>query len=60
MLAAGWALHIAWDMTLHLRGAGAEYTPTWYPWACLSFDLVIAGAVLVLVNRAILGLRRAA
>src|ERR1044072_3669549 len=50
-LAVGWALHVAWDVALHLRGAGAEYTPPWYPWSCVSFDLVIAGAVLALMKR---------
>jgi hypothetical protein len=47
VLALGWALHVLWDVSLHLQGAGAMYTPDWYPWACLSFDLVVAGAVLV-------------
>jgi hypothetical protein len=46
LLAAGWAGHVAWDVPLHLIGAGAEYTPPWYPWLCVSFDLIMAGAVL--------------
>jgi hypothetical protein len=46
LLAAGWAAHVAWDVLLHLSGAGSEYTPHWYPWLCVSFDLVMAGAVL--------------
>ena len=46
LLAAGWAAHIAWDVLLHLSGGGSEYTPHWYPWLCVSFDLVMAGAVL--------------
>ena len=46
LLAAGWAAHVAWDVLLHLSGPGTEYTPHWYPWLCLSFDLVMAGAVL--------------
>ena len=46
LLALGWAMHVVWDVALHLQGAGAEYTPGWYPWGCLSFDLVVAGAVL--------------
>jgi hypothetical protein len=45
LLAFGWALHVAWDVLLHLDGAGAAYTPSWYPWMCVSFDLVIAAAV---------------
>ena len=47
LLALGWALHVLWDVSLHLQGAGAGYTPDWYPWGCLSFDLVVGGAVLV-------------
>ena len=46
LLALGWAAHVGWDVLLHLGGAGSEYTPHWYPWLCVSFDLVIAGAVL--------------
>ena len=46
LLALGWAAHVAWDVLLHLSGAGSEYTPHWYPWLCLSFDLIMAGAVL--------------
>src|SRR3712207_4763029 len=42
LLAAGWAAHAAWDVVLHLKGAGAEYTPSWYQWGCVGFDLVIA------------------
>jgi hypothetical protein len=46
VLALGWALHPVWDVALHLNGAGAGYTPGWYPWGCVSFDLMVAGAVL--------------
>ena len=46
LLALGWAMHVVWDVGLHLQGAGAEYTPRWYPWGCVSFDLMVAGAVL--------------
>jgi hypothetical protein len=46
VLAAGWTAHVAWDVLLHLDGAGAAYTPGWYPWLCVSFDLVLAGAVM--------------
>lgn len=51
LLAAGWAAHVGWDVALHLSGAGAEYTPHWYPWVCVSFDLVMAAAVLASVRR---------
>jgi hypothetical protein len=46
VLALGWAMHVVWDVALHLQGAGAGYTPFWYPWGCVSFDLMVAGAVL--------------
>ena len=48
LLALGWALHIVWDVALHLHGAGGAYTPDWYPWGCVSFDLIVAGAVLTM------------
>jgi hypothetical protein len=47
LLAAGWAAHVPWDLLLHLGDKpGAAYTPDWYPWMCVSFDLVIAGAII--------------
>ncbi len=51
LLAAGWAAHVVWDVLLHLSGTGSEYTPHWYPWLCVSFDLVMAGAVLASSRR---------
>ena len=54
LLALGWAAHVAWDVLLHLHGAGADYTPRWYPWFCVSFDLVVAAAVLASSRRATL------
>ena len=47
VLALGWVLHVAWDLLLHLQGSASEYTPWWWPWFCLSFDLIIAAAVLL-------------
>ncbi len=52
LLALGWAAHVAWDTVFHLSGAGAEYTPHWYPWSCVGFDLIIAVAVLASSRRA--------
>lgn len=46
ILALGWAAHVVWDLALHVNGGGAVYTPEIWPWFCLSFDLIIAGAVL--------------
>ena len=57
LLAMGWAAHVAWDVLLHLSGAGSEYTPHWYPWFCVSFDLVMAGAVLASSRRGAVDLR---
>lgn len=40
-LAAGWAVHVGWDLLLHpLTGPG--YAPVWYVRACIGFDLVVA------------------
>ncbi|HKO45857.1 MAG TPA: DUF6010 family protein [Pyrinomonadaceae bacterium] len=51
LLALGWAAHVAWDVLFHLSGGGAEYTPPWYPWTCVSFDLVVASAVFASTKR---------
>lgn len=42
--AAGWMLHVLWDVGLHGPG-GVAFAPLWYVWACLSFDVVV-GVVL--------------
>ena len=47
-LAIGWAGHPVWDVLLHTSGRGAEYTPSWYPLACIGFDLVVAIAILTM------------
>lgn len=47
LLAAGWAAHVLWDLPLHLHEPGARYVPEWYVWLCVSFDLVIAAALIV-------------
>lgn len=51
VLALGWAAHVFWDVLLHVEGAGATYTPAWYPPLCVSFDLVVAGTILWRVPR---------
>ena len=43
-LALGWALHVTWDVGFH--GAYSPIAPSWYPLACVGFDLVVAGAIL--------------
>ena len=60
LLALGWATHVAWDVPLHVSGAAVEYTPRWYPWLCVSFDLVIAVAVVASFRRRALDLQRTA
>lgn len=46
-LVAGWLLHPLWDLGLHVWQAGAEFTPSWYAWTCLSFDLLVGLTILV-------------
>jgi hypothetical protein len=46
LLAAGWAAHVAWDLTLHPR-VTTGYWPPWYPGLCVGFDLLLAGYVLL-------------
>ena len=41
-VAGGWLLHGLWDAVLHAEAPPAV-VPEWYRWACLSFDLVVAG-----------------
>lgn len=43
-LAAGWLLHVVWDVALHGSTAigGSAFVPAWYPPACLGFDIAIA------------------
>jgi hypothetical protein len=55
VLAAGWVLHVLWDVELHPAGF-AGYAPRWYPAVCLSFDLIVAG-YLILAVPAAAGLR---
>lgn len=46
-LAAGWALHPLWDVGLHVWGAGRAFAPMWYAVACISFDILVAGYVVL-------------
>lgn len=38
-LAAGWALHVMWDISFH---TDALYVPSFYPGICIGFDVVVA------------------
>lgn len=44
-LAAGWALHVGWDLLLHPVDA-SSYAPWWYPALCLGFDLAVAAGII--------------
>jgi len=45
-LAFGWATHAVWDAGLHLfRHSGV--VGTWYPIACIPFDLIVAVAIVL-------------
>jgi len=46
ILALAWAAHAAWDVLLH-KLQDVAFVPDWYPLACLSFDLLLAGYILV-------------
>jgi amino acid transporter len=43
-LALGWASHVSWDVLLHLIRE-QPFVPNWYPVACISFDLMVAGSI---------------
>ncbi|MCH8247868.1 MAG: hypothetical protein IH951_15895 [Bacteroidetes bacterium] len=44
LLALGWTVHVGWDVGLHLARQQVV-VPAWYPSACISFDLLVAGYV---------------
>ena len=44
-LAIGWFLHMGWDAALHLMGPGLHIVPTWYAYACISYDVLMAGYI---------------
>ena len=43
-LALGWASHVSWDVLLHLIRE-QPFVPNWYPVACISFDIMVAGSI---------------
>ena len=43
-LVIGWASHVSWDVLLHLVRE-QSLVPDWYPVACSSFDLIVAGYI---------------
>jgi len=43
-LAAGWALHMCWDVFLH-SAQSTPYVPAGYAVACIGFDIAIAGYI---------------
>lgn len=44
ILAGGWVLHAVWD-GVHMHPQMSEHAPTWYVYACLAFDLGLAGYI---------------
>jgi hypothetical protein len=44
VLAFGWGLHAVWDAVLH-KLREAAFVPDWYPFMCLSFDLLLAAYI---------------
>ncbi len=48
-LAAGWAVHVVWDVALHVQPGG--YAPPLYPEACIGFDLAVAAFIAWRVRR---------
>lgn len=49
-MALGWGFHPVWDVALHLYGPGHDVAPEWYAIACISFDLLVAGYVLIRIT----------
>lgn len=45
ILAAGWAVHVGWDVWLH-KLMDVAFVPGWYPVICVGFDLLLAGYIL--------------
>lgn len=46
-LAVGWFLHTGWDVALHLFGPGEHIVPAWYAFACIGYDVLMAGYIYV-------------
>ncbi|HUF08214.1 MAG TPA: DUF6010 family protein [Rhodothermales bacterium] len=44
IIAGGWLLHSGWDL-LHVLPDLSRHAPDWYVFACLSFDVVVAGYI---------------
>ncbi|QXD15116.1 hypothetical protein GQ464_017185 [Rhodocaloribacter litoris] len=44
-LAAGWLLHVGWDVGLHATGA-TPFVPPFYPMLCVAYDLIVAAYLL--------------
>ena len=49
-LALGWTAHVLWDVLLHLVRE-QPFVPDWYPVACISFDLIVAGYIAVKLRK---------
>ena len=49
-LALGWVSHVSWDVLLHLIRE-QPFVPDWYPVACISFDLIVAGYIVAKLRK---------
>ena len=49
-LVIGWASHVWWDVLLHFVRE-QPFVPDWYPLACISFDLIVAGYIAVKLRK---------
>jgi hypothetical protein len=50
-LALGWAAHPIWDVWLHLIGGGSAFSPAWYSYVCITFDLLVATYIVIQSRR---------
>ncbi|MFN8442190.1 MAG: DUF6010 family protein [Caldilineaceae bacterium] len=44
LIALGWGAHPLWDAVLHPLQT-TDFVPYWYAWACIGFDLMLAGYI---------------
>ena len=51
-LAAGWALHVAWDFVVPAF-ANVSYMPTWYAAVCVGFDVAVAAYLAIRASGAL-------
>lgn len=50
-LTIGWVTPVGWDVGLHLGAAAPTFVPAFFPMFCVSFDLVVGGAIVAKTPR---------